>query len=479
MQRAASPAATVVYGMVGIPGEFDPHNQVVPNDFGIRLAFDSLLVPDDHGRLVPRLAESWRPVDPRTWEFRLREGLRFASGRTLTAEAVRWNFERVAANPRFAVAQRIRSYESATVVDARIILFRTRAADAIWPKRALQVVIADPAEASGMDFGPVPSSRAGSGLFRLLEFIPDRLVRLERAADSWRGSAPIAALEMRPYAPEALEAALRSGEADFGYLTEDQADHMGDSGLVLQRVLQANVHTLRFNSLRPPFDDRRLREAVSLAFDQARMLTEAYQDRGRAPNQIVGPDCFGFDPKLPALPSDSRRARALVRDSGFTGEIVFDVLASSAVLRPWCDWLIARLGSIGLPTRANYVDMRTYLGKMIANRPPRSDLIGAGNQYVPGLDADFALDKFSNRLPPESVEYSNPDFQRLYDASLVEFDSLRREALLHQCARVLLDDHACVPALQPALSWFVNPRLKGLRMNSAGAGWADWLDVCA
>ena len=178
----------------------------------------------------------------------------------------------------------------------------------------------------------------------------------------------------------------------------------------------------------------------------------------------------------PFQPTRNGAARLLM-ESGFSGDLCFDVLGSSAVLRPWCDWVIRRLNSIGLKTRANYVNMPTYLGKMIANRPPRSDFIGAGNQYVPGLDADFALDKFSNRLHPESVEYSNSHYQSVYDASLQEFDAEKRARLLRQCARLLLKDHACVPALQPALSWLLNSRLHGLKMNGAGAGWADWLNV--
>lgn len=477
MTSAPRSGTTVVYGMVGLPAEFDPHNQVVPNDFGTRLVFDALVGTDDDGNLLPRLAESWRTVDERTWEFRLRDGARFASGRAIDAAAVQWNFERVRANPRFVSHPRIATLDRVEAVDARTARFHTRGPDSIWPKRAIQVVIADPHEAVNGKFEPCPSRDAGSGLFRIVEFVADGYVRLERVENSWRGTAPIAALEMRGYAPAALESALRSGEVHFGYLTEEQADRMGDSGLQLQRVLQGNVHTLRFSSLQPPFDDRRLREALTLAFDRPTMIREAYRGRGGAPNQIVGPECHGHDPSLPPAPVDLERARALVDHAGFSGELTFDVLASSAVIRPWCEWLTARLNSIGLTTRPVYVDMPTYLAKMIRNEPRRSDLIGAGNQYVPGLDAAFALDKWSNRLPPATVEYSNADYQACFEASLVEFDAERRLKLLRRCAKLLLDDHACVPALQPALSWFVSPRLKGLKMNCAGAGWADWLDV--
>ena len=175
------------------------------------------------------------------------------------------------------------------MLDERTIRFRTHDTDVIWPRRALQVVIADPEEAQEDGFGACPSPGAGSGLFQITEFVPNGILRLERVEGSWRGTAQVKALEMRPYDPQALESALLSGDAaDFGYLTEEQVDRLDTADLVLQRVLQSNVHTLRFNSLRPPFDDPRLREAVSLAVDQTRIVDEEYRGRGRAPNQLVG-----------------------------------------------------------------------------------------------------------------------------------------------------------------------------------------------
>jgi peptide/nickel transport system substrate-binding protein len=464
--------------MVGLPARFDPHDQVLPNDFGVRVAFDSLLLPDERGGLALSLAESYRPVGETVWEFVLRPDLRFASGRPVTAESVCWNFDRVKRNFNLATSQRLNTYAGAQAVDQRIIRFQTLEPDPIWPRRALQIAIGDPEEAIDGEFGANPGPLSGTGLYRIVEYDPGKRLRLEASPDSWRGRANVPALEMRPYDPAALEAAFLAGEVHVGYLDEPATDRlMAATDLVLQRTLQANVHTIRFNSLKRPFDDPRIREALALAIDQRAIQRTVYRGHGWAANQIVGADCYGFDPDLPPSPHDPARAGQLLRESGFTGTLKFDVLAASAVIRPWCEAVMAQLRAVGFSVEPVYVDMPTYLAKMVKNNPPRSDLIGAGNQYGPGLDADFALNKFSNRLPASQVEYSDRAFQALYDASLTEFDPAKREILLRRCAQRLMADSACVPIWQPALGWLVSPRVKGLKMNTLGLGWVDWRDI--
>jgi len=469
-------SGSITYGLVGMPNSLDPHNQVVPNDFATRVAFDSLLMPDDSGGLMPWLAHAYGAIDPQTWEFQLRDGVRFASGRELTAEAVAWNFKRLAHNPRLLAAARIPTLESCEVMSSNTLRFHTSGPDVIWPRRVLQVVIMDPEETT-IEAQTVPSPTAGTGLFRIIDFQPGVSTHLEACADTWRGSPALQGLRILPRNPESLLAGLLDGEIDFGYLSAQLLAKGVHAGLILQQILQSNVHMIRFNSTRPPFEDGRLREAVALALDLESILAHRYLGEGRAPNQLVGADCFGFDPDRGRPVRDPIRARELVTASGFTDALSMDVLESSAVLRPWGEAAVEALNDVGLNVHVNLVDLPTYLGKLAANDPPRAELIGAGNQYGPGQDAEFSLNKFSNRLPAEQVEYDNNEFQRIYDASQVEFDPQRRAAMLRECTRVLLADHGCVPVYQPALSWLMSPRITGLHMNTIGAGWIDWKDV--
>ena len=439
--------------------------------------FDALLVPADGGGVAPSLAESYTLVDPSTWDFTLRPGLKFASGRPLDAEAVTWNFDRLRSNPRLLAAARIPTYESSEPRDSCTVRFHTAGPDAIWPRRVLQVAIADPQELQSDQVVTLPSPSAGSGLFRLVEFRPGELVRHEVSPRSWRGTARLEGVRMVPHGPATLLDGLISGTVDFGYLSGPAVDTARRAGMVLQRILQSNVHMIRFDSTRAPFADRRLREAVMLAVDAPQIVRDRYLGEGRAASQLVGEDCYGYDRELSRAPHDADRARALVNAAGWDGELAFDILATSAVLRPWGEAAVEALNAIGLRTEPNFVELPTYLGKLAANRPARSDLIGAGNQYGPGMDAEFSLNKFSDKLPLEQVEYSNPKFQKLYEASQVEFDQGARLDLLRRATRILLADFATVPIYQPALSWLVAPRITGLHMNTIGAGWLDWRDV--
>jgi peptide/nickel transport system substrate-binding protein len=471
------PQGTITYGIVGLPDNFDPHNQAVPNDFATRIVFDSLLRPTDDGGIEPLLAESYGLSGSATWDFTLRAGLRFASGRPITAESVMWNFDRLRSNPRLLAAARIPTYDHSTVLDSRTIRFHTKGPDAIWPRRVLQVAIADPEEIGTDQVVRLPSPLAGSGLFRLAEVRQGELVRHEFSTNSWLGMPMLAAVQMEPHAPASLLESLIDGSVDFGYLSGNDVQVACDRGLVLQRILQSNVHMIRFDSTKPPFSDRRLREAVALAVNGAEIVRERYLGEGRAADQLVGADCFGHDPELMHRRYDPARARELVEQAAPSEDLVFDILASSAVLRPWGEAVVESLQATGLSVTPNFVDLAIYLGKLAANRPRRADLIGAGNQYGPGMDAEFSLNKFSDKLPAEQVEYSNGAFQEVYDASQVEFSPDRRLKLLRGATRLLLDDFGAVPVYQPALSWLVSARVRGLRMNTIGAGWIDWRGV--
>ncbi len=468
----------LVCSILGLPPTLDPHDQVLPTDYSVRITHDSLLVPGRGEELILRLADSYELVDERVWEFRLRRGVRFASGRPLTAAAVKWNFERLRDNRRFAPSARLQTLENAEIVDPLTIRFHTRVPDMAFPRRAVQVCIADPDEAEhDGSFGPASIGRTGTGLYRVTEFEPGGHVRFERSETSWRGQAPIFAQELRPYSAKTVEQAFQDGEAHLGYVDEASAERLLAHGIDCQRRAQANVHTLRFNSMSGPFADPRLRMALSLAVDQEAIVREVYRGNGVAANQVVGADCFGFDPDLAPLRTDPDEARRLVAETRFTDTLAIDVLAPSVVLRVQGEAVARQLRAAGFRIEINYVDLDVYLAKMTRNSPRRSDLIGAGNQYGPGLDADFAFDKFSNRLVPAFVEYDNPEFQQAYDESQGEPDIERRRAKLQRCARLILDDHGCVPVWQPSLPWMVSPRIHGLDMNNCGAGWVDWLEV--
>jgi peptide/nickel transport system substrate-binding protein len=94
----SSPAAGAAALRLALSGDvtsLDPHFlNAAPNNTVARHVFESLVQVDADGQLQPALAESWRAVDPTTWEFRLRRGVRFHNGQEMTAEDVVFSLER-------------------------------------------------------------------------------------------------------------------------------------------------------------------------------------------------------------------------------------------------------------------------------------------------------------------------------------------------------------------------------------------------
>ena len=85
---------SLTIGAQSAPSGMDPHyHSSNPNNAVLRQIFETLVDFDTSGRLVPRLAESWRPIDDLTWEFKLREGVTFHDGSPLTVDAVINQFE--------------------------------------------------------------------------------------------------------------------------------------------------------------------------------------------------------------------------------------------------------------------------------------------------------------------------------------------------------------------------------------------------
>jgi ABC-type transport system substrate-binding protein len=117
---------------VAAPTSMDPHFEDHPLNHGPqRPVYDTLLTLDSRAVLRPYLAEAWRQLDDRTWEFRLREGVRFHDGTPFGAEDVAFSIARAAAvtGGPGSYAARVRGVAAVEVAEPRTLLVRTREPD--------------------------------------------------------------------------------------------------------------------------------------------------------------------------------------------------------------------------------------------------------------------------------------------------------------------------------------------------------------
>src|SRR5437867_6290218 len=133
----AAPAGEVKIGLAAEPNTFDPHLTVGRNSqiFVVNV-YDGLTARDAQGNLVPALAESWKRLNPTTWQFTLRKGVKFHNGDDFNAECVKFTLDR-AINPetKATVSSELGTIASTEVVDSYTINVVTKAPDFLLPVR--------------------------------------------------------------------------------------------------------------------------------------------------------------------------------------------------------------------------------------------------------------------------------------------------------------------------------------------------------
>ncbi|GAA4107204.1 hypothetical protein GCM10023067_01720 [Aminobacter aganoensis] len=302
-----------------------------PGDMGnmvIRSILDPLVLLDRDASIKPGLAESWEiSPDRLTYKFKIRSGLKCHDGTPFDAEAVKWNFERMA-RPETTGVSAIRNLDDASVEgDVAVIRFKTRNDAFIRALGALRYGMLCPSsdKADGT-FAPI-----GTGPWKFISWTKNDKVRLERNDDyvnhdPWienPGAPHEKFLEFR-VVPEnvARIAALRSGEVNFAEPSYEQVAELRNDP---NYKIWAGEHSGQFAwgafTLKvPPLDDRRVRQAVVHAMDRKTYSEIAFEGQNSPINCPAPPNLPFIDQDLCAQwgqSYDPEKAKALLAEAGY------------------------------------------------------------------------------------------------------------------------------------------------------------------
>lgn len=283
----ASAASTVIIGTTDKVTQLEPANSYDYWTWHVLQQTTETLVTTEPGtgRIVPSLAERWEiSPDAKVYTFYLRRGVKFTDGTPLNAEAVKWSFERALRldGPEGGVGL-IKGIDRIEALNEYTVRFTLKEADATFLSR-----LADPI-APAMIFSPksMPADRfvngqyAGTGPYKLVRYDPDQMVVLE-AFDGYWGPKPKSnrVIEVFYADASALRAALEAGQIDVGFRTFNPEDIVSlekdPRFAVIKGEGSLSVRYLVFNVTQPPFDDVRVRRAISLAVDRERIVEDVF-----------------------------------------------------------------------------------------------------------------------------------------------------------------------------------------------------------
>jgi peptide/nickel transport system substrate-binding protein len=180
---AQSPRDRFVFALSGGPDTLDPQATAATLAFQVNKSlYDTLVEPDDEGKLIPGLAESWTvSSDGLTWMFKLRSGVKFHHGKTLDAADVKATFERIldpaTRSPKRGDFGAVRSVDVVDPLTVRIVLGERFAPFLATLAQGWGAILPADMIARKHDFGTRP---VGTGPFTVAEWQRDSFIRFTR-----------------------------------------------------------------------------------------------------------------------------------------------------------------------------------------------------------------------------------------------------------------------------------------------------------
>jgi peptide/nickel transport system substrate-binding protein len=328
---------------MGVQSAFviDPHMLFLgPNMAAARHLYDSFVGKDAEAHWVPALAESWKQIDPMTWEFKLRQNVRFSDGAPFTADDVVASVKRIPAIPNNPgpYTSNLRTIVSTVAVDPYTIRVTTDRANPLLPGQFTNVFILPKSvmKATAENFS---SGRAaiGTGPFHVLSFSYGESMVLEPNPHYWGNTTPWQRVTIRVIGNDASrEAALLAGDLDLieNVPPEDVARLKATKDIAVfsrpaDRVafLLPNVapDTLAMLTDKPgahkleknPLRDLRVRQAISLALDRKALVERALSGQGAATMQLVPEGFGGWNPAIGVPAVDAAAAKRKLSEAGY------------------------------------------------------------------------------------------------------------------------------------------------------------------
>jgi peptide/nickel transport system substrate-binding protein len=305
-------------------------------DLGLyHMVYGGLMRPAPDGSLVPDLAEDAEVVDETTIDVTLRDGVTFGDGSPLTAEVVKAQLEANLSDPELPAFQAsFHSLESVEVTGPLSVRLNVPDGTAAsWYDNFLggvEAVILPP----DVDF----SSPTGAGPFRITRFQPEQRIDFEKNPDYWNADEiKIAGVEAIHVSPEGQSgvSALAAGQIDFARIDHAQVDAIGRNHELLIEPTPGNLTSFMICKETEPFDDARVRLALSRAVDRDAINDALYAGTG-VPAYGVWPeghrfylegldDDYGYDPDA---------ARELLAEADLADGFSFDLMTMTVAGMP-------------------------------------------------------------------------------------------------------------------------------------------------
>ena len=466
----AQSSDTLTVGIWDFPwGHGNPYHNVFgqPHVYMYPAVFDTLTYVGESGSAEAGLATSWKNTSPTTWEFTLRNNVKFHNGEPLTSGAIvkvlEW-FKTKEAEPSPA-ARSFKYMAGARAIDDSRVEITTTAPRPILPNMLAALYLVPPKAWADMGIETFAVNPVGTGPFKVTKWTGED-VQLEATNDSWRRPNLPKMAFVRLTEQAARVQALLSGQIDImirvspdnfkairsagGTIDASPSPLLLQMAFVLDNVPDGVDVT--------PLNDRRVRHALNYAVNKVSINKNLMGGVMGINSQYAVPGSFGYDPNLKPYEYNPDKARALLAEAGYAKGFKLSV-----EVRDFPDVFLqvaADLSKVGVELEVNRVVNAEWGKKFIGggwDSPTFSLTLGV----APEMDANRPMIFQSCRKKP--AYYCNENLMPLIDAADAEFDIDKRRGMLHELAAKLREDAPAIFIFEQQELNAYGARVKGFK----------------
>ena len=368
--------------------------------------FETLTKINSDGSVSPLLAESWEvSSDLKTYTFRLRKNVKFQNGEPFNAAAVKFSFDRAAADKSTNKDKRTFANLDTKVVDEHTVVLTHHEIDPdfLFMMGQATAIIVEPKSAATNASKPV-----GTGPYKLASWARGASVTLAAWPDYHAAQGIRIKRAVFRFIPDpaAQVAALLAGDVDaFPRVSPRSVPQFKASPRFQVVVSNSRAKTiLAINNARKPLSDIRVRRAIAAAIDRKAIIAGAADGYGVPIGSYYVPTAFGYVDTTGVNPFDLEKAKALMAEAGIKTPLKLTMtLPPAPYARQGGELVAAQLAKIGIQLKLQNVEWAQWLSGTYTNK-------------------NYDLTLISHVEPFDLGNFAKPDYYWGYHSK--EFDEL-------------------------------------------------------
>ena len=463
----------------------DPHgSNDVPSSNVQSNLYETLVNRDANGELVPGLAESWNQVDDLTWEFKLKQGVTFHDGEAFNAEAVKASFDRLldpeVASPRaflFEMVTEVKAVDESTVQFVTEYPFSPLLAhlthnggSIISPKAIEEDYAAMKADSSVKAGSVIGTNPVGTGPFKFESWTPGTEIKLVKFAEYAGTPVHIDSVTFKVVPESATRVAeLQSGFAHIiGAVEPGQVANVnGFDGASVLETASSSLTYLGFNTQKEPFNDPKVRQAISKAIDRPTLIEGIYEGYGIPAISPLAPGIFGYTEDVTSMAHNMDEAKALLAEAGYADGFKTTIWTNDNPARQQVAIVLQEeLKKLNIQAEIEVMEFGSYLEKTAAGEHDMF-ILGWSN---PTGDADYGLYALFHSSqhgdPGNRSFYSSEKVDELLEKGRREADPAAREAIYKEALQLISDESPMAFVLHPYTLTGVSDKVSGFNVGT-------------